>query len=115
MEEIREEIATWLHDYTTEDRRKLLKFMDKSDWEDLPKEWRIDIQESWREKADEFIKSIKGLRIEADNQDLPDRKCPTPSDDELDFAAYAAYITAQQDMLKEDWVKCRKKEEQHGL
>ena len=109
MEEIREEIATWLHDYTTEDRRKLLKFMDKSDWEDLPKEWRIDIQESWREKADEFIKSIKGLRIEADNQDLPENPYDLYIND-LRSAKYHSWKDCQQDMLKEGWVKCERKE-----
>ena len=48
------------------------------------------------------ILSIKGLRIEAENQDLPE----VP--DNLDAFSYLA---SQADMLKAGWVKCKVKEE----
>jgi hypothetical protein len=57
------------------------------------------------------ILSIKGIRIEAEKQELPEPNM----DIHLwrDYSPDEAYEKAQQDMLKEGWIKCLKKEE-HG-
>ena len=99
MEEIREEIAIRLH---TRERSVVRITCEKSplnvSWGDLSEAW----QEQFRKGADQIL-SIKGLRIEADNQDLPD------------FSSYisaAQGLEIQQDMLKEGWVKCK---EEHNV
>jgi hypothetical protein len=57
------------------------------------------------------ILSIKGIHIEAENQELPANAyagSPCPEED----GSEVAYEEAQQDMLKEGWVKCLKKGEE---
>lgn len=49
--------------------------------------------------ADQIL-SIKGIRIEADNQDLPEHRENNLSDDLM-------YHEGQQDMLKDGWVKVK--------
>jgi len=57
------------------------------------------------------ILSIKGIRIEADNQDLPENPKPNPPDDKQEIASYNAYGSAQRDMLTpkdgDVWVKVK--------
>ena len=55
------------------------------------------------ELADRIL-SIKGIRIECENQELPYNQHSGGTQ------ISAGYTQAQQDMLKEDWVKCERKE-----
>ena len=71
-ERVREEIAKWLHNHTVKVRQESKPWLEKAAWEDLPKEYRIDIQKGWRERADEIL-SIKGIEIQADSQEPPTR------------------------------------------
>jgi hypothetical protein len=48
----------------------------------------------------------KGIHIEAENQELPSN----PNNYEDECREYTAYSRGQQDMLKEGWVKCLRKE-----
>jgi len=114
-ERIREEIAIRLH--TTE--RTILKMTCErsvlnTSWEELPEKWR----EKFRGNAEQIL-SIKGIRLEADNQDKPQNPYhPNPLreyDHQITEAGMVGYGEAQLDMLKEGWVKCKVKEEQHGL
>ena len=104
MEEIREEIAIRLH---TRERSVVRITCEKSplnvSWGDLSEAW----QEQFRKGADQIL-SIKGLRIEADNQDLP---CNAYLRSEQRIQ-HRVYSESQQDMLKEGWVKCK---EEHNV
>jgi len=66
------------------------------------------------EQAIDQILSLKGIRIEAENQDLPEPDMDTHI--WRDYSPDMAYEKAQQDMLTPKdgkvWVKCCKKEEQ---
>jgi len=61
------------------------------------------------------ILSIKGIRIEADNQDLPEQPTWFSLDGKAIRGAISVYQIAQQDMLTPEdgyvWVKCKVKEE----
>jgi hypothetical protein len=51
----------------------------------------------------EQILSIKGIRIEAENQELPE----IPFNYEDECREFTSYSKGQQDMLKDGWVKCK--------
>ena len=95
-ERIREEVALRLH---TRERTVLRIACGNSplnvSWGDLSEAWK----EQFRAGATQIL-SIKGIRLEADNQDLPEW---------IDY-----YLTKEQKelLLKEGWVKCKVKEEQ---
>jgi len=59
------------------------------------------------------ILSIKGIRLEADNQDKPQNPYAEAADrgDMHAQSRCSGYYCAQDDMLKEGWVKCKVKEE----
>ena len=129
-ERAREEIAKWLHAHTVKIRQESIPWLGKTAWEDLPKDTRLDTQKSWREKADEVLAIKLGsrtlkewielykkgkLRIEADDQRLPNNPEPNANDRE-DVISHRVYSSAQIDMLKPDsrgnvWVKVRPKKE----
>ena len=91
---------------------------------------RASVDEVWKsgykEAKQGYIKlilSIKGIRIEVDNQDLPENEdipkefneLACGAEDDSDNVARACYLLAQQDMLTPKdgkvWVKCKVKEE----
>jgi hypothetical protein len=57
----------------------------------------------WREKADQIL-SIKGIRIEAENQELP-------LSGPYSLREAALVRDARNQMLKDGWVKCEKEEQ----
>ena len=104
-EQVREEIAKWLHDHTVKIRQESIPWLEKTAWEDLPKDTRLDTQKAWRDKADEIL-SLDGIEIKADAQSLPE----DPFDYASECRESTAYGEAQRDMLKADskgrvWVR----------
>ena len=101
-EKIREKIAEKLYwQYMGYDSK-----WHPSDLAHAPISMRIEMLE----RATQIL-SLDGIRIEAGNQDLPENSEPNPPDDREEIIAYQAYNSAQQDMLKAGFVKCRKNEE----
>lgn len=56
----------------------------------------------WLQKADQIL-AIEGLHEEAENQDLPE--CPYGRSEMV-----SGWKAAQQDMLKDNWVKVKRRE-----
>ena len=100
---IREEIAKRLHTW----ERNILKIIYEASpmnvsWSALTEAQR----EKFRKDAEQIL-SIKGIRIEVDNQDLPENEdipkefneLACGAEDDSDNVARACYLLAQQDML----------------
>ena len=74
-------------------------------------------REKFRKDAEQIL-SIKGIRLEADNQDKPQNPYAEAADrgDMQAQSRCSGYYCAQDDMLTpkdgEVWVKCKVKEEQ---
>ena len=102
-ERIREEIAKWLRKYIKD-------YGVMNDWEQT-----LTVNPNHFEQRAEQILSIKGIRIEADNQDLPE----IPPEHQRRRGIESVYDDGWRDgfewllnMLKDGWVKCKVKEEQ---
>ena len=78
------------------------------------KQWHEETVDSYEHLADKIL-SIKGIIIEADNQDLPEQPTWFSLDGKAIRGAISVYQIAQQDMLTPEdgyvWVKCKVKEE----
>jgi hypothetical protein len=107
----REEIAEIVYDLSSGDRDSFideykLDIRKSRTWDELTKSSR----EFWVERVSKIL-SIKGIRLEAENQELPDNPYS-------DLSLFVAYGVAVGHILTPDsegrvWVKCLKKEE-HG-
>lgn len=97
-ERVKEEIAKWLHSHTVKVRQESRPWLEKTPWEDLPKDTRLDTQKSWRDIASQIL-AIKGIRIEADDQGLP---LAGP----FSLREAENVRSARQGMLKAGFVKC---------
>jgi hypothetical protein len=99
-EEVREKIAHWLQEHT--------HYAGNLKWEDFDE----DAKEGFRCQADQIL-AIEGIRIEAENQDLPSYDLPDkPLAKSEWWSGYATgHIEGKEAMLKADFVKCLPRQE----
>jgi hypothetical protein len=106
-QELRENIAKWLHSHTVKVRRERMNWLEETPWEDLTKEYRIDIQKGWRERADEIIAIIKEanyVRL-ADDQSLPELDITTDASPQP--CNKICHEVEQENMLKEGFKRVK--------
>jgi len=95
-ERVKEEIARWLYEGDTS------AGLSDNEWV----QWKTDHLRGYTYKlelADQIL-SIKGIRIESDDQGLPSVRNAVNK-------SYNDYMLGQEDMLKAGFVKCKRRED----